>query len=145
MASWSLWIWGCNPACRAYHSSQLVGAHLLGPSVSTHVIPLFHSCFFFMFVDFCGFLRTENCPPGVCFHYKDIGCQVWIWMPSQVHWVVLCSAWCGSPKFMGLSVGMVENIKKYVEEMPKDDVLEKKGSSFQIWHNMAVLLSCTHL
>ena len=58
--------------------------------------------FVFFCVHFCWFLRVlvsrKLPPPGVCFHYKDIGCQVWIWMPSQVRWVVLCSAWCGSPK-----------------------------------------------
>ena len=115
-----------------------IQAHLLGPSVSTHVIPVFLSCFVFIFVDFSGF--PENSPGFVSsiknmIQQKNVlkkVAQVWIWMPSQVHWVVLCSAWCGSPKSMGLSVGMVGNIKKYGEEMPKDDVLEKKVVPLQI-------------
>lgn len=55
------------------------------------VIPLFLSCFLFMFVDFSGF--PEN-SPGFASSNKNMiqkknvlkkVAQVWIWMPSQVH------------------------------------------------------------
>ena len=124
-----------------------IQAHLLG--LSKNPYQLMSSPYFFRvflcacLLIFAGFADRKLPPRGLfpLQRYCKVA-QVWIWMPSQVRWVVLCSAWCGSPKFMRLSVGMVGNIKKYGEEMPKDDVLEKKGSSFS---NMAILLSCTHL